>query len=144
MTGTDGAEGEDAGFGTCVPIEPGQPGGPGGDPNDGDDPVECDLDADYDNCTPGDVCVDGQSVLGGDRCIPHKGSLGTRFGCCKSHPVAVDDPNNQALEGNDKIIKPLPNDFDPGKFYMYHGFNHIYCIPIFIHVLKLFFFFSFL
>ena len=119
MTGIDGANGEDAGFGTCAPIKPGQPGGPGGEPNDGDDPVECDLNAMYDNCAPGDICVDGQSVGGGYRCIPMTGSLGTKFGCCKSPPVAVDDSDNIAHEGTDKIIKPLPNDYDPGKIYMF-------------------------
>ena len=116
-TGVDGGEGSDAGegFGSCQPIEPGQPGGPGGEPNDGDQPVECDLDSSYDNCAPGDICVDGQSVQGGDRCIPMTGSLGTRFGCCKSPPIAVDDPNNIAYEGSPKVINPLPNDSDPGK-----------------------------
>ena len=30
-------------------------------------------------------------------------------------PIAVDDPNNVAQEGTDKLIMPLPNDSDPGK-----------------------------
>jgi len=119
-TGTDGMEGvEDAGFGSCNPIEAGQPGGADGEPNPGDYPVECVLNSRYDNCAPGNVCVNGEVVQGGDRCIPMIGSLGTRFGCCKAPPVAVDDPNEDASEGVPQVIYPLPNDSDPGKLFLF-------------------------
>ena len=122
-TGTDGMRGDpDEGFGSCNPIEAGQPGGSGAEPNPGDEPVECDLDSRYDNCAVGDVCVNGEAVQGGDRCIPMIGSFGTRFGCCKSPPIAVDDPNESAEEGASSVINPLPNDSDPGKL------NHIMSI----------------
>jgi len=104
---TDGMEGNpNAGFGSCVPIDAGQPG-------------ECRLDSRYDNCKPGEVCVNGDAVSNGYRCMPMTGSFGTRFGCCKSPPVAVDDPNESAVEGNPSVINPLPNDYDEDMLKLY-------------------------